>query len=116
MGRENKLDYIVAALSALAQETRLRVFRELVKAHDTAPGKGGLAAGELSDALGVAASTLSFHLKEMQWSDLVTARKKGRSVIYKANLTAMQNLVAYLLDDCCRGACNMTLRQKEKIL
>ncbi|NKB98694.1 MAG: helix-turn-helix domain-containing protein [Pseudomonadales bacterium] len=109
-----EVERVVSALSALAQETRLQVFRELVKEHvpsgeSCASGctsvGGGLAAGELAKRLGVSASSLSFHLKEMQWNELVSSRKEGRSVIYSANLPAMQGLLAYLLEDCCGGAC-----------
>lgn len=104
---------VVGALAALAQETRLQAFRELVRAHSPDPETGGLAAGELADRLGVAASTLSFHLKEMSWANLISSRKEGRSVIYKANLNVMQSLVAYLLEDCCGGACNVSIQKKE---
>ena len=100
-----EIERVVSALSALAQETRLKVFRELVKEHDPADRTGGLPAGELASRLGVGASSLSFHLKEMQWNGLVSSRKEGRSVIYSANLPAMQSLLAYLLEDCCGGAC-----------
>ena len=106
-----EIERVVSALSALAQETRLNVFRELVKEHqpslncDSPDHDGGLPAGELATRLGVSASSLSFHLKEMQWNGLVNSRKEGRSVIYSANLPAMQGLLAYLLEDCCGGAC-----------
>ena len=110
-----EIERVVSALSALAQETRLKVFRELVKEHspnascggssDASESPGGLAAGELAKRLGVGASSLSFHLKEMQWNGLVNSRKEGRSIIYSANLPAMQGLLAYLLEDCCGGAC-----------
>ena len=99
---------VIATLSALAQETRLNIFRELVKSHAPDADQGGLAAGGLASLLGVSASSLSFHLKEMQWAQLVTSRKVGRSVIYKANLEQMQWLVEYLLEDCCGGACGVT--------
>lgn len=96
---------VISALSALAQETRLAAFRALVRAHAPEAGKGGLAAGVLALELGVPSATLSFHLKEMAHAGLVTARREGRSIIYKANLDAMQGLVGYLLEDCCGGAC-----------
>ena len=99
---------MVSTLSALAQEKRLQIFKELVRAHDGASDQGGLPAGELALRLGVSASSLSFHLKEMQWNNLVSSRKEGRSVIYKADLDAMHNLVTYLLEDCCGGACGVT--------
>ena len=100
---------LVSALSALAQDKRLKIFKTLVKAHDPQPDRGGLPAGALANALDVSASSLSFHLKEMQWNNLVTSRKEGRSVIYKADLAAMRELVTYLLDDCCGGACGTTV-------
>ena len=84
------------------------IFRELVKAHE--PGEsGGLPAGQLASKLGIPAPTLSFHLKEMSRSKLVTSRRQGRSIIYKANLISMQHLCAYLLEDCCGGACDVAL-------
>ena len=108
-----EIERVVSALSALAQETRLKIFRELIKELNPdgncdgacADMSGGLAAGELAKRLGVSASSLSFHLKEMQWNGLVNSRKEGRSVIYNANLAEMQGLLAYLLEDCCGGAC-----------
>ena len=96
-------------LAALAQETRLEVFRALVRAHSTKIDDGGLAAGDIAALLKVAPATLSFHLKELAHAGLVTSRKDGRSIIYKANLDAMQNLVAYLLEDCCAGACDVKM-------
>lgn len=95
----------ITALAALAQETRLQAFRELVKAHDPEPDAGGLAAGELARRLGVPAPTLSFHLKELHRAGLVHSSKRGRSVIYQAGLDTMQSLAGYLLEDCCGGAC-----------
>jgi DNA-binding transcriptional ArsR family regulator len=95
----------VSALSALAQETRLRIFRELVTAHSPIGEEGGLAVGELIDRLGVASPTLSFHLKELTNAGLIIPRKQGRSIIYKADLSRMQSLVNFLLEDCCDGAC-----------
>ena len=92
-------------LAALAQDTRLDVFRVLVKAHKPDGVSGGLAAGELADALDVAPATLSFHLKELSRSGLIVSRKAGRSIIYDADLTAMSGLTNFLLEDCCQGAC-----------
>ena len=96
---------LIAALSALAQETRLDIFRALVRAHAPAADQGGLAAGVLALKLDVAPATLSFHLKEMTHAGLVSARRDGRSIIYKAQPEAMQAMVAYLLEDCCAGTC-----------
>lgn len=95
----------ILALSALAQETRLSIFRALVRAHSPKEGEGGLAAGDIGAALDVPSATLSFHLKEMSHAGLVTSRRDGRSIIYKADLSAMRGLTEFLLEDCCGGAC-----------
>ena len=100
-----KTDTAIAALSALAQETRLAIFRALIRAHSPDADKGGLAAGEIAERLKVAPATLSFHLKELTVADLVEARREGRSIIYKARLDAMRNLTDFLLEDCCSGVC-----------
>ncbi|WP_269585650.1 ArsR/SmtB family transcription factor [Roseibium sp. Sym1] len=86
------------ALAALGQETRLDVFRLLVKA-----GKEGMTAGAVSDALDVRPNTLSTHLGALSRSGLVLAERDGRSICYRANLQTMQVLVTYLLQDCCGG-------------
>lgn len=86
------------ALAALGQETRLDVFRLLVKA-----GKEGMAAGAISDALSVRPNTLSTHLSALSRSGLVKAERDGRSIQYRANLSAMAALTTYLLQDCCGG-------------
>ncbi len=88
----------VIALSALAQESRLSVFRLLVQA-----GPAGLAAGRISEATGIAPSSLSFHLKELAHAGLVAARQDGRFVIYSANFACTSQLVAYLMENCCGG-------------
>lgn len=100
-----KMETAVTALSALAQETRLAIFRALMRAHQPEEGQGGLAAGEIAAALDVAPATLSFHLKELLHAGLIVQRREGRSLIYKADLAAMHGLTAYLVDDCCQGAC-----------
>lgn len=105
----------IAALSALAQETRLSIFRTLVRAHSLTEGEGGLAAGEIGEALDVPSATLSFHLKEMSYAGLVTSRREGRSIIYKADLSMMRGLTEFLLEDCCQGACGAVgTRQRKK--
>lgn len=112
-----KMESAITALAALAQETRLSIFRTLVRAHSPKEGEGGLAAGEISEALGVTAATLSFHLKEMSHAGLVSSRREGRSIIYKADLGAMRDLTNYLLEDCCQGACGIVgtgTKQKKK--
>jgi DNA-binding transcriptional ArsR family regulator len=88
----------VTALAALAQPMRLRVFRALVGA---APQ--GLTPGALSATLGVPASTLSFHLKELLHSQLVTQERSGRSLIYRSQLDHMNALLDYLTAHCCQG-------------
>jgi DNA-binding transcriptional ArsR family regulator len=105
----------IGALSALAQETRLSIFRALVRAHSMKEGEGGLAAGEIGEALDVPPATLSFHLKEMSHAGLVTSRRDGRSIIYKADLSTMRGLTEFLLEDCCAGACGIVgTRQRKK--
>jgi DNA-binding transcriptional ArsR family regulator len=89
----------MAALAGLAQETRLAIFRLLVER-----GPEGLPAGTIADALGVANATLSFHLKELAHAGLVSARQAGRFIYYSANYRTMNELVAYLTENCCRGA------------
>ncbi len=99
-----KLDAI-AALAALAQETRLDVFRLLVQA-----GTAGMPAGQVSDTLGLPSATLSFHLNQLRHAGLVTFRREGRSLIYAAAYDAMNGLLAYLTENCCDGdpaACNV---------
>ncbi|HVE88996.1 MAG TPA: metalloregulator ArsR/SmtB family transcription factor [Burkholderiaceae bacterium] len=93
----------VRALSALSQETRLQVFRRLVQ-----QGSSGLAAGEIAEHLGVSPATLSFHLKELSYAKLVSARQDGRFVFYAANFAQMNSLLRYLTDNCCAadgGSC-----------
>jgi len=86
----------IAALAALAQGTRLGVFRLLVQ-----QGPSGLAAGEIAGQLGIAPATLSFHLKELAHAGLVSSRQDGRFVFYAANFGAMNALLAYLTENCC---------------
>lgn len=88
----------VAALAALAQGTRLRLYRLLVQA-----GPLGLAAGSIALTLGVPAPTLSFHLKGLVQAGLVRVERHGRRMIYAADVGAMRALVDFLTDDCCQG-------------
>jgi len=88
----------VALLAALAQGMRLRIFRALVGA-----GPQGLTPGALSAMLDVPASTLSFHLKELTYSSLVTQERDGRRLIYRPALDQMNALMAYLTAHCCQG-------------
>lgn len=86
----------IAALSALAQATRLDVFRLLVR-HEPE----GMAAGDIARGLSVPQNTLSTHLSVMSQAGLVSCRREGRSLIYRANLGRLQELVVFLLKDCC---------------
>ena len=88
----------VIALAALAQESRLAVFRTLVEA-----GPEGLAAGRISELTGIAPSSLSFHLKELSHASMVTSRQDGRYVIYTANFFTMTALLRFLTENCCGG-------------
>jgi DNA-binding transcriptional ArsR family regulator len=88
----------VHALSSLAHETRLGVFRLLVQA-----GAEGMQVGRIGEQLGVAAPTLSFHLKELTHAGLVLSRQEGRFIYYRANYDVMNALLAYLTDNCCQG-------------
>jgi ArsR family transcriptional regulator, arsenate/arsenite/antimonite-responsive transcriptional repressor len=94
---------VVPILAALAQETRLAIFRLLVER-----GPEGMAAGAIAEALDLAAPTLSFHLKELTRANLVSARQAGRFIYYSANYRTINELVAYLTENCCRGsACDV---------
>ena len=88
----------IAALAALAQETRLDIFRLLVQA-----GTGGLAAGQIGERLGLPSATLSFHLNQLKNAGLVTFRRESRSLIYMAEYPAMNALLGYLTENCCQG-------------
>lgn len=88
----------VAALAALAQPVRLRVFRALVGA-----GPGGLTPGALANTLGLAPSSLSFHLKELVHAGLAQAERQGRHLFYRPAVGRMNALLAYLTDHCCHG-------------
>jgi ArsR family transcriptional regulator len=89
---------VVRALAALAQESRLRVFRALVVA-----GSEGLTPGALSEALALPATSLSFHLKELTNAGLASQERQGRNLIYRAAFDQMNGLLAYLTDNCCQG-------------
>jgi DNA-binding transcriptional ArsR family regulator len=88
----------IGALGALAQETRLDIFRLLVQ-----KGPAGLPAGEIGERLGQPSPTLSFHLNQLRFAGLVASRRASRSIIYTANFKAMNELLAYLTDNCCGG-------------
>jgi len=87
---------VITALAALAQETRLDIFRLLVQA-----GADGLPAGRIGEQLGLPSATLAFHLKQLKFAGLVTFTREGRSLIYAAVYPVMNNLLAYLTENCC---------------
>lgn len=89
---------IIRALAALAQDVRLDVFRALVVA-----GSQGLTPGDMAESLGVSAAGLSFHLKELMHAGLIAQERQGRNLRYRAEFTAMNELVAYLSQNCCQG-------------
>lgn len=89
---------VLAALAAIAQESRLAVFRLLVQA-----GPDGMAASRIAEQLGIAPSSLSFHLKELAHARLIASRSEGRFVIYHANVDVMNGLIGYLTENCCGG-------------
>ena len=100
-----KKSAVIAALGALAQETRLDVFRLLVQ-----KGPEGLRAGEIGARLGQPSPTMSFHLNQLRFAGLVTSRRESRSIIYSANFKAMNGLLNYLTENCCGGRpelCNL---------
>jgi ArsR family transcriptional regulator len=88
----------IAALAALAQESRLDIFRLLVQA-----GPDGMAAGQIGERLGLPSATLSFHLSHLKHAGLVTFKREGRSLIYAAEYAAMNGLLGYLTENCCQG-------------
>jgi DNA-binding transcriptional ArsR family regulator len=88
----------VTALAALAQESRLEIFRLLVRS-----GAEGAPAGGIAEELGIPAATLSFHLKELKHAGLIACTRDGRSLIYRADFEAMTELLRFLTEQCCRG-------------
>lgn len=90
---------VVKALAALAQPVRLQVFRALVIA-----GQRGMTPTTMAEGLGMAASSLSFHLKELVHAGLITAERSSRNLVYRAEFVRMNALLGYLTDNCCQGA------------
>jgi len=88
----------LSAFAALSQDTRLSIIRLLVKA-----GPDGVTAGDIADEVGVSASNLSFHLKELERSGLIAQQRESRSIIYTANYEALGGLIRFLMEDCCSG-------------
>jgi DNA-binding transcriptional ArsR family regulator len=93
-----KTPHAVKALAALAQDTRLAIYRMLVQ-----QGREGLSAGTIAERLDLAGATLSFHLKELAHAGMVEARQEGRFVYYSANYERMSDLLGYLTENCCQG-------------
>ena len=89
---------VVKALSALAQPTRLAMYRLLV-----ARGPDGMAAGKVSEKLKVSPATLSFHFRALSHAGLIESRQEGRFIYYAANYTVMNDMLAYLTENCCGG-------------
>jgi DNA-binding transcriptional ArsR family regulator len=88
----------LAALAALSQESRLDIFRLLVRA-----GAAGVSAGRIGEQLGLPSATLSFHLNQLRQAGLVAFERQGRSLIYAAEYGSMNELLAYLTENCCQG-------------
>ena len=88
----------VQALAALANEHRLRIFRTLV-----AVGPTGLRAGDLAQRLGIGATNLSFHLKELDRAGLLIASRQGRNIVYATRIEGVRELLTFLTEDCCLG-------------
>lgn len=89
---------VLTALSAIAQESRLAIFRLLVQV-----GPEGMAATKIAEQLDIAPSSLSFHLKELTHASLITARTEGRFIIYSTDVVVMNGLIDYLTENCCGG-------------
>jgi len=97
----------VAALAALAQQTRLEIFRRLVRR-----GPEGLPAGRIAEAVGVPPATLSFHLAQLGHAQLVTSTRRGRSILYAANYDTIRALLSFLTACCCQDASLQPRRKK----
>ena len=95
--------YVIKALAALAQPNRLQIFRSLV-----VKGSEGLTPALMAEVLGMPANTLSFHLKELMHADLISQKRSGRHLIYRAQYDSMNAVLAYLSQNCCQGqACEL---------
>jgi ArsR family transcriptional regulator, arsenate/arsenite/antimonite-responsive transcriptional repressor len=99
---------IISALAALAQESRLAIFRLLVQA-----GPEGLPAMQIAEQLGIPPSSLSFHLKELTHANMILQKKAGRSLIYSANFETMNGLLGFLTENCCGGNVCTPVRPSE---
>jgi ArsR family transcriptional regulator len=111
--RDMEKHQALAALAALAQESRLDIFRLLVQA-----GEEGMPAGKIGEQLGLPSATLAFHLKELKHARLATFTREGRSLIYAAVYPTMNALLEYLTENCCQGdpsACGINLCNPELV-
>ena len=99
----------VAALSALAHETRLELFRLLVRR-----GPDGLSAGVIAERLGIPPSSLTFHLQQLTQAGLITQRRLSRQLIYATDFAAMNAVMAYLTENCCGGEACVPICQPGK--
>ena len=93
-----KSEQAVKALAALAQPTRLAIYRLLVEA-----GQAGMAAGLIAERLSVSPATLSFHFKTLSHAELIGSRQEGRFIFYSANFAVMNGMLDYLTENCCGG-------------
>lgn len=98
----------IKALAALAQESRLTIFRLLVE-----QGPMGLPVGKIGERTGIAPATLSFHLKDLSHAGLISAQQNGRSITYSANFMTMNELVAFLTENCCGGNAGLCVTEGE---
>ena len=105
-----ELKHAVAALSALAQESRLAAFRLLVVV-----GPEGMPAGEIGEELGIPPATLSFHLKELVHAGLIESRRESRSIRYSLCTSAVKGLFEFLMEDCCQGRADLCGVQTEQL-
>lgn len=103
---------VINALAALAQESRLDIFRLLVEV-----GPNGLMVGEIGKRLDLPHATLSFHLDKLRQSGLIANKRQGRATIYHANYEALIGTIRYLTENCCKGTdmpCNITITDKKE--
>ena len=96
------IETAVDAITALAHETRLSIFRYLVR-----KGPSGEVVGNIAEHFALPGATLSFHLKTLKQAGLLNVRRESRSLIYSPNFAQMSTLLAYLMEDCCGGQCGM---------
>jgi DNA-binding transcriptional ArsR family regulator len=104
-----KSSQALMVLAALAQETRLAIYRRLVRA-----GPAGEAAGAIAEALATPAPTLSFHLKELERAGLIVQHRESRHLIYVVHVERMRALLSFLMKDCCGGRpeiCNIAIKE-----